>query len=425
MSESGKTRGGLDVASVSSERIERFLQETPIEERGAVYAVIRMPQERTQEVAGLTQAIAHKFDKEIAIRAIHRVAALAEELRISGEALQPVLIAAIEKRPVAAGNSSPSFIIPCIDDEAAYFIDRLGLEPEVKIALIQAVNDMESKRKPDEMLGAREVAQFLEATAIELRKRLEPKYWEPMVRNYYARQRAEFDEVFDALEREGLKPTEINPAYASHKGLNVEWIRKGRAWVHAEIQGIADSEAKRMAPPPVEQLNGFMTYLQSKITPRHWQALIRALKITGTDAEGLTFATQSAEELREWKFQMERTALFLNPVNREMVATNPFHEPELAVVLNQYRRSGGAASSKGAEEAQALRSKVGLTVRIRNLEMPDPEFKQCVGQLIRESGQERSPALISVLSMIGAARKLEPAEREFVIEELDQHLRKA
>ncbi len=410
MSEIRKTRGRLNLTPISSERIERFLQETPIEERGAVYAFVRMPQERTEEIACLIKAIASKFGPEIALRATQRVAALEEELRMSGEALQPVLIAAIEKRPVATGSSSPSFIIPCVDDEAAYFIDRLGLGPELKIALIQAVN---------EALGAREVAQFLEQTAIELRKRLEPRYWEQSVKDYWAMSKERFDEVFDTLEKGGVRPERINPDYARGKSVNVDWIRRGRSWVHREIETLASARMKEMAPPPVEQLNGLMTYLQSKISHAHWRTLMRALKITGTDAEGLTFAIQSTEELREWKWQMERIALFLSPVNRELVEANPFYEPELAVVLTQYRRSGNAAPTRGAEEAQAFRSKVGLRVRIRNSEISDLEFKQCAGALIRESGQERNSNLSSVMALIGARRELTATEREFILDELN------
>lgn len=410
------------IASETLERIDSFLNDVPLEDRGALYAVIRIPQEQTPEVASLIQAVVHQFGKDKVKSALHSASELAEELGMSFEDLQEALIRIIEKRPIGV-QTVLAFSTRCTDREAGYFIDRLGLDLEGKCALINAINDMEVKRAPGEAIGAREVAQFLEATAIELKKRVEPGYWVSMVKRFWENTLQRFEILFDEIEAAGVKPEDVNPEYAAYHRVNLDWLRRGRAYVQDEIARSIPGEIERMAPPSVTQLREFMTYLQSKISEHNWKAFLEALRITGMDEEGLTFSVTTVDELKDWKFQMERAALFLNPVNRSSVEINPFHNAELAVILHRYHRSQTSSSASAeAQKAQNLRSTINLRLRIANPETSDDEFKSCVAELIRNTDEVENPLLSNAIELIQAYRELQDEERASIIEALNEAL---
>ncbi|MDD2871269.1 MAG: hypothetical protein PHS49_04725 [Candidatus Gracilibacteria bacterium] len=415
----------IESADSSLEReIDNFFDDIPVDELGAVYAVIRTPKEESSRgrVGYLVQAIGQKFGPEIAQRSIQRIDSLSTQLKLPINELETYLIAKIENHPLTGVQEQASMFGEfCQDQEFIYFLDRLGLNRDLKLTLVKSLLDMEEKQGEEDLAPGREIAQFLEAVATETRKCLEPRYWEVNVRRYWAETQARFDEVFDLLDKEGIAPADINPEYASYHNMNVEWIRNGRRWLHQEIAQILATELERMTPPSPAQLRSFTDYLKTKISAENWKQLEQSLGITGIDEEGFVFSLDEVG-LKKLKFQMERSALFLNPVNRSEVEANPFHEPELAIILEQYRRDNASPKPENLGKVQALRTIQSTRNRISDLTISDTEFKESARELLVSLQDLSEKDLIGMISMVSGSSKFDSDTRTLVLAQINQIL---
>ncbi len=310
---SPETEGAeIDEPKLTRADAKEFLDLVPAEGLGFHYAYARMRDMERFDIITYMQVLEAKYGGPINVyNGTLEVRDFAGERNVSVRDLQAALVSYIEGAEVESDVDK----VECVDVETSYFLDRLGLDVNLRNAIVNAINELESKRKQyqESGEGSFEVAQFLEVVRLELSLRAKDAMNERVRGRLYVK----IGKLIEKIGRQVYRTVQ----HKQHLG------------------GLQCSEV-----------------LRSKISPANWAELLTQLGITEISDDGFQFSASEPRDLLLAEFETGRAAAFLNPYERRCVQNDAERNPELALVMRSlggsFRRRPSADVVKSSTDGQ-------------------------------------------------------------------------